>query len=130
MAAPRTAGNFIELLPIAFLPGAHSNEGFKAAFPFKVVFVGHGKTPLMSTAGWKHWMLIFLKRFTLVTTCHYQKTPGPSGTWKSRGHARIRYFTTRCVTDFRYAMFQTRHREKSCHFVTCRRQSSSRGVGI
>src|SRR5262249_36920490 len=76
-----------------------------------------------------HWMLIFLKRFTTVTTCHYQKTPGPSGTWKSRCHAGIRYFTTRCVKDFRSAMFQTRHRGKSCRLVTFRRQRDVTGVG-
>src|SRR5262249_39015035 len=69
-----------ELLPIALLPGSHGNESL-IRFPLHI-FVGHGTTPAISTAGSRHWMPIFLKRFTAVSTCHSQKTPGTSGTRK------------------------------------------------
>src|SRR5262245_46770861 len=82
MAAPGAASNFIELLPVAFLPGGHGNKSVGTRLPCKVV--GHSGSPLMSTAGLGHWMPIFLKRFTGVTTRHSQKTRGASGTWKNR----------------------------------------------
>jgi hypothetical protein len=74
VAAPGAASNFVKFPPVAFLPSSHGDKSLRPSFPFAVlpfkVVVGHGTTPMLSAAGWKHWMPMVPKRFTGVTTRH------------------------------------------------------------